>query len=232
MKKTISIIIILIIGSYIGFKGYTYSHNESINEIKHEEIKILLKKYKSIVLEKEEYGEYGEFLSNLYEYKFIKYNKKEKDKLMKLKLKYLKDGNDQGDIVAKKRLADLYYYGDGIEKDKEKAIVLYKELYKRGDSISTFILGFSYFGLSEENLSIEDIIKIKKKGLFYIEESKRLGLTTLDIGGMYYRFVYPYTKDKEEALKYFKESLNESKKEIIDFCKNETKFCKENNLTI
>lgn len=50
------------------------------------------------------------------------------------------DRSESGDINARKKLASMYEYGDGISENKEKALELYISLAEEGDAESQFHL--------------------------------------------------------------------------------------------
>ena len=52
----------------------------------------------------------------------------------------------QGHVKAKQRLADLYFTGEGVKPDPEKALSLYLEAANKGDALSGLRMGRAYEG--------------------------------------------------------------------------------------
>lgn len=51
-------------------------------------------------------------------------------------MKYYNMASEQGEIEAQRRLAEIYYEGDGVEKSKEMAIYYYTLAADQGDLVS------------------------------------------------------------------------------------------------
>jgi len=51
---------------------------------------------------------------------------------------------EEGDLVAQVILADMYYHGDKIEKNYEKALELYKLASEQGDEYAQMSVAYMY----------------------------------------------------------------------------------------
>lgn len=75
----------------------------------------------------------------------------------------------QGHLLAKQRLADLYYHGDEVRPDRRKALRLYREAAAAGDAHSELQMGDAY----ETGLGVKP--NLNQAIAWYERASKRAG---------------------------------------------------------
>jgi len=206
--KLVILTIISIIGIYF---IYSYSTIEAKKSMKFDKINNVLTKYKKESNEGK--VKYMNIVAQMSEDGIMKKD----ERFIEKRVIRLEELSNQGKLYAKYDLAEIYYH----EEKLDKAMELYEELYKKGDSESAKMMALIFFQKDEN-----------KKGFFYLKESLNLGNTEINemIGSFYYTFIYKTTKNKEEALKYFKISLKERKDTYIlgiykEFCDSVGNYC-------
>lgn len=70
----------------------------------------------------------------------------------------------QGDAAAIRKLADMYFYGEGVEEDNEKAIELYLKLADQNDSEVNRRIGVCYSCLEDYEKAVEWYLKAAEQG--------------------------------------------------------------------
>ena len=185
---------------------------------------------------------YSEILAQMYEDGFIEKDNNESKKLLKVSFDLLEKLSNKGSLSHKVKLADAYNDGIGVKKDYKKALLLYEELYKKGDSYSTLRMGVIYLDNIEEGLYKGKELEMSRKGFFYIEESLKLGFKGIEnfLGIIYYRFLYRYSKniEKEKGLNYFNILLKNNNipeyniNNLHKFCEEQSEFCEEHGWSV
>lgn len=103
-----------------------------------------------------------------------------------------------GDVDAQLELADCLFDGDGIEKNEDKAIELYKAAAEKGNSVAQFELA----GIYEEGEHING--RDLEQALFWYRESAKAGYAPAQYAlGTLYEDGGMVEKDLSQALHWF-----------------------------
>ena len=76
---------------------------------------------------------------------------------------------EQGDADAQVSLAKAYWIGEGIEKDRSKAIALWRKAAKQGDALAQGVLGTIY--MHGESIDID-----QRQAVYWLSKSAKQGL--------------------------------------------------------
>lgn len=92
----------------------------------------------------------------------------EEDNIEMALLNYLK-GHNNGELKSTQRLGIMYYNGEGVEKDEEKALQYMEKAIEGEDPHSIYVIGVIYLNKDREK-GVEYLKKAYKKGSQYAAE--------------------------------------------------------------
>ena len=117
--------------------------------------------------------------------------------------KYFQEAARLGHREAKYHLANLYYYGEGVNVDYGKAVLLFKEVAECEGSEEDLDIANSRFNLANAYYKGEGIEEDEEKAFYWYEEAAKLNQPSacFNVGRCYFTGEV-YGQDYDKAYKY------------------------------
>lgn len=138
----------------------------------------------------------------------MKYNNNIKEESLKRALFWYQKAADNGNTAAMNNLANMYYAGQTIPKDHEKAYNLYFKAAKRGDAVAQFNISMMYY-------NGEYVKQSDKETLSWLTLAAKAGLAIAQVRlGTFYREGYSLVNQNyKKALYWYYEAAKQKSAE-------------------